>query len=158
MISEILLDKHAGAHVSASVRREDQGKVVRALGADDVLVGDDIPATPKHDVIIESVGGRTLGTALGALAAGGTCVTLGVSASSEVTFDARQFFVAGRTSLYGFYLFSELGAHPASEGLARLAALVAARELKPHISVEEPWTEVATVAQDLMARRFTGKA
>ena len=121
-------------------------------------MGDDIPATPKYDLIVESVGGRTLGTALAALERGGTCVTLGVSASAETTFDVRNFFVAGRTSLYGFYLFSELGAQPAGGGLAKLADLVAAGQLAPTISLERPWTEVGQVAQDLMARRFPGKA
>ena len=42
------------------------------------------------------MGGRTLGTALAALERGGVCVTLGVSAAAEVTFDTRQFFVTGR--------------------------------------------------------------
>ena len=41
------------------------------------------------------------------------------------------------------YLFSELGAEPASIGLRRLADLVAAGQLAPHISVERPWTEIA---------------
>jgi NADPH:quinone reductase-like Zn-dependent oxidoreductase len=154
----VQLARLAGAHVTASVRRADQVRAVRALGAHDVIVGDDIPGSPKHDVIIESVGGRTLGTALGALTAGGVCVTLGVSATSEVTFDARQFFVTGRTTLYGFYLFTEFSGQPASQGLSRLAELVAAGQLAPHISVERPWTDIASVAQDLMARRFPGKA
>jgi len=121
-------------------------------------VGDDIPATPKFDLVVESVGGRTLGTALSALERGGTCVILGVSASSEVTFDARNFFAAGRTTLYGFYLFSELGAQPAGGGLAKLADLVAAGQLAPTISLERPWAEVGQIAQDLIARRFPGKA
>ena len=154
----VQLARLAGAHVTASVRRADQVGTVRALGAHDVIVGDDIPASPKHDVVIESVGGRTLGGALGALTAGGVCVTLGVSATSEVTFDARQFFVTGRTTLYGFYLFTEFAGQPASQGLARLADLVAAGQLAPHISVERPWTDISAVAQDLMARRFPGKA
>jgi NADPH:quinone reductase len=42
--------------------------------------------------------------------------------------------------------------------LRRLAELVAAGQLSPHISLERPWTEIAQVAQDLMARRFPGKA
>ena len=94
-------------------------------------MGDDIPAAPKYDLVIESVGGRTLGTALAALERGGVCVTLGVSASAEVTFDTRAFFVTGRTTLYGFYLFTELGSEPASVGLRRLADLVAAGQLAP---------------------------
>src|SRR5207247_8558301 len=123
-------------HVTASVRRADQGRTLRQLGAHEVVVGDDIPPSPKYDLIIESVGGRTLGTALAALERGGVCVTLGVSAAAEVTFDARQFFITGRPTLYGFYIFTELASEPASAGLRRLAGLVAAGQLGPHISLE----------------------
>jgi len=154
----VQLARLAGAHVTASARRADQAPALRTLGAQEVVVGDAIPPSPKYDLIIESVGGRTLGTALGALGRGGMCITLGVSASPEVTFDAREFFIAGRTTLYGFYLFTELGSEPASVGLRRLADLVAAGQLTPHVSLERPWTEIARVAQDLMARRFPGKA
>jgi NADPH:quinone reductase len=154
----VQLARLAGAHVTGSVRRAEQSAAVRALGAHDVVVGDAIPDSPKHDLIVESVGGRTLGTALAALARGGVCVTLGVSAGSEVTFDARNFFISGRTTLYGLYLFTELGAEPASIGLRRLAALVAEGQLMPHVSVERPWAEIGKVAEDLMARRFPGKA
>jgi NADPH:quinone reductase len=154
----VQLARLAGAHVTGSARREDQVPAVRELGAHEVIVGDEVPPSPKYDLIVDSVGGRTLGTALAALQRAGTCVTLGVSASSEVTFDARQFFVAGRTTLYGLYLFTELGSEPASVGLRRLAELVAAGQLAPHISLERPWTEIAQVAQDLIARRFHGKA
>ena len=148
----------AGAHVTATVRRAEQAAAVRALGADEIVTGDEIPATAKYDLVIDSVGGRTLGTALAALERGGVCVTLGVSASAEVTFDTRQFFVTGRTTLYGFYLFTELGAEPASIGLRRLADLVAGKRLTPHISVERPWTDISQVAADLMSRKFPGKA
>jgi len=154
----VQLARLAGAHVTASARRADQVPTLRELGAHEVAVGEEIPATPKYDLVIESVGGRTLGTALRALQRGGTCVALGVSASPEVTFDAREFFVVGRTTLYGFYLFTELGNVPASVGLRRLADLVAAGQLAPHVSLERPWGEIAQVAQDLIARRFPGKA
>jgi NADPH:quinone reductase len=154
----VQLARLGGAHVTASVRRAEQGAMVRQAGAHEVVVGDEIPATPKHDLVIESVGGRTLGTALAALDRGGVCVTLGVSASAEVTFDTRTFFVSGRTTLYGFYLFVELGNEPAGEGLRRLAGLVAAGQVAPRISLERPWTDIGQVAQDLMARRFPGKA
>ena len=154
----VQLARLAGAHVTASARRADQVPTLRELGAHEVAVGEEIPATPKYDLVIESVGGRTLGTALRALQRGGTCVALGVSASPEVTFDAREFFVVGRTTLYGFYLFTELGNVPASVGLRRLADLVAAGQLAPHVSLERAWGEIAQVAQDLIARRFPGKA
>lgn len=154
----VQLARLAGAHVTACVRRADQTAAVRQLGAHEVIVGEDVPPSPKFDLVIESVGARTLGSALAALERAGVCVTLGVSASPEVTFDARQFFVAGRTTLYGFYLFTELGAVPASVGLRRLGELVAAGQLAPHISLERSWTDMAQVAQDLMDRRFPGKA
>ena len=154
----VQLARLGGAHVTASVRRADQVPTVRALGAHDVIVGDEIPRSPKHDLIIESVGGKTLGSALAALEPAGVCVTLGASASAEVTFDAREFFVGGRTTLYGFYVFTEFGNEPASVGLRRLAELVAAGQLMPHISLERPWKEIGQVAQELMARRFPGKA
>ena len=154
----VQLARLGGAHVTAGVRRDDQGALVRQAGAHEVLVGEEIPATPKYDLVIESVGGRTLGTALAALERGGVCVTLGVSASADVTFDTRTFFVGGRATLYGFYLFVELGNEPAGLGLRRLAELVAAGQIAPRISLERPWTEIGEVAQALMARRFPGKA
>jgi len=154
----VQLARLAGAHVTAGARRADQTATLRQLGAHEVVVGDEIAAAPKYDVIIESVGGKTLGSALAALERDGVCVTLGVSASSDVTFDARTFFVSGRATLYGFYLFTELGSEPASVGLRRLADLVAAGQLAPHISLERAWTDIGKVAQDLMARRFPGKA
>jgi NADPH:quinone reductase-like Zn-dependent oxidoreductase len=154
----VQLARLAGAHVTASARRADQRPALHGLGAHEVVVGDEIPPSPKYDLVIESVGGHTLGTALAALDRGGVCVTLGVSAAAEVNFDTRQFFAAGRTTLYGFYLFTELGSEPASVGLRRLADLVAAGQLAPHISLERPWGEIAQVAQDLMGRRFPGKA
>jgi NADPH:quinone reductase-like Zn-dependent oxidoreductase len=154
----VQLARLGGAHVTAAVRRADQTAAMRQLGAHDVTVGDDIPPSPKYDLVVESVGGRTLGTALAALERGGVCVTLGVSASAEVTFDTRTFFATGRTQLYGFYVFTELGNEPASVGLRRLADLVAAGQLAPHISVERPWAEIAQIAADLIARKYPGKA
>src|SRR5262249_54319725 len=153
----VQLARLGGAHVTASARRADQAPALRQLGAHEVVVGDDIPPSPKYDVILDSVGGRTLGTALAALEPGGVCAAFAGSAASAATFDVRQFFLAGRTTLHGFYLFSELGSEPAGVGLRRLAELTAAGLLAPHISLERPWTEVAAVAQDLVARRFPGK-
>lgn len=154
----VQLARLSGAHVTGQARRQDQVATVRELGAHEVIVGDEVPPSPKYDLIVDSVGGRTLGTALAALQRAGVCVTLGVSAGAEVTFDARQFFVAGKTTLYGLYLFTEFFDEPASIGLRRLADLVAAGQLAPHVSLERSWTEIAQVAQDLMARRFPGKA
>src|SRR5439155_7592890 len=60
----VQLARLAGAHVTAAARRGDQKPALRDLGAHDVVVGEEIPPSPKYDLVVESVGGRTLGTAL----------------------------------------------------------------------------------------------
>lgn len=49
-------------------------------------------------------------------------------------------------------------AHPASEGLSRLARLVADGSVTPRIEVVANWTEIGEVAARLMDRGYTGKA
>ena len=155
------LARLSGARVVASVRRPEQESLVREAGADEVVVGEELSAAGEfgpYDLILESVGAQTLSTALTLLAEGGTCVSLGSSAGSEVTFDASHFYLIGRATLYGFILFDELGVESASVGLARLARLMAAGKLKPRISVEAPWTQTADVARQLLDRQYPGKA
>jgi len=112
----------------------------------------------EPDRIIDSVGGQVLGTILGMLAPNGMCVNFGVFATSAVTFDLRSFFIAGGTSLHGFYLFQELQHESAQSGLTRLARMVEAQHLQPHIAFEESWEHLSEIAQQLMERRFAGKA
>lgn len=157
------LARLSGARVIASVRRPDQIALAEASGAETVVVGEDLSqaaaALAPYDLIIDSVGGKSLGDALSLLSEGGVCVSLGVSAGAEVTFNAATFFLTGRASLYGLILFDELKTvEPAALGLARLAGLIAAGKVTPHISVEADWTEVAEVADQLLKRRYPGKA
>jgi NADPH:quinone reductase len=150
-----------GAQVVAAIRGPSQEPFVRANGADLVAIGPDLSAARPHapfDLILESVGGASLGAALTMLAPGGTCVLFGVSESSEVHFDAGAFYRIGATTLYGLALHLEFRHEPPSVGLAHLAGLVAEGKLKPSIEVEAPWTEIARVANDLMNRRYLGKA
>jgi NADPH:quinone reductase len=111
-----------------------------------------------YDLILESVGGEVLGNVLPMLAPEGTCVSFGVSGGPEVSFDARELYLTGGAALYGFILFHEVIARPASEGLARLVKLVDEVRLKPSIEVEAPWTDVGEVASRLIERGYTGKA
>jgi NADPH:quinone reductase-like Zn-dependent oxidoreductase len=157
----IQLARLAGARVIANVRRVEQAAVVQQIGAHEVIIGDSVAAfsqSAPYDLVVDSVGGQSLASALAVLAKDGICISLGVSAADETTFDVRTFFVTGRTMLYGFILFAELEIEPAASGLTRLAALVAAGQLKPTISVEAPWAQIADVAQQLLNRTFPGKA
>jgi NADPH:quinone reductase len=157
----IQLARLSGAHVVALVRREENEDLVREAGAHEVAIGEDAESAgqfgPYH-LVLESVGGKLLGGAMGMLVPGGTCVTFGSSGAAETTFDVRSFYLTGGARLYGFIIFHEVLAHPASGGLARLAGLVAEGKLRPHVSVEASWEEVGEVAQRLLARGYTGKA
>lgn len=157
----IQLAQLSGAQVVAHIRQAGYETLVREAGAQSVVIGEDLsPASDygPYDLIVESVGGKTLGVALGLLAQDGKTVLYGVSGGSEVTFNAAQFFGTGSVSLYGLRLFDELRFESASVGLKRLLSLVEAGELHPHIDLEASWTEIADVAQQLLDRRFPGKA
>lgn len=157
----VQLARLSGAHVVALVRREENEELVREAGAHEVAVGEDAGnagAFGPYHLILESVGGKVLGDAVGMLATGGICVAFGTSGAAETSFDVRSFYLVGGARLYGFILFHEVLAHPASDGLAQLAGLVAEGQLRPHVSVEASWEKVGEVAQRLLDRGYTGKA
>jgi NADPH:quinone reductase len=155
------LARMAGAHVVGLIRLADREELVREAGAHEVVTGNDLSAARErgpYDLVLESVGGEVLAGTLAMLATGGTCVSFGVSAGAESTFDVRSFYLTGGATLYGFIIFYEILAHPASEGLARLLRLVADGTLQPRIEVETPWEEIGDVAERLVDRDYAGKA
>ena len=155
------LANQGGAIVVASVRRSEREKHARAAGAHEVVVGEDPAAAAKfgpYDLILESLGGHSLGAAMKMIAPGGMCVLYGVSASSETTFDAATFMRTGGASLYGFILFHEIPHRPAAQGLARLVEMVAGGRLHPQIELEAPFEQIAEVAAKLYNRGIAGKA
>ncbi len=158
----VQLAKDAGAIVYGHVRREELRPIVEKSCNGGVIVSPTIEAArasgPYH-LILDSLGGTTLGVALTMLRAGGTCVTFGVSEGASATFESGNFFRQGGVHLYGLLLFDELRrGNPATEGLAALLRLIAQGSLKPRIEVEASWTEIGEVAQQLLARKFSGKA
>ena len=151
------LARQSGAYVVGTARHAHNEALVREVGIDEVIVRDDISPTRAYGpyrFIIDSVGGKTLASALSLLATGGTCLTLGWSASSAV----RELIHIGRTTLYGLNMMEEINHHGASEDLAWLAQMVAKQKLKTSIEVEASWHEIGDVAQRLLQRQFTGKA
>ncbi|BCL83004.1 oxidoreductase [Ktedonobacteria bacterium brp13] len=155
------LARRSGAYVVGTARHERLEALVREAGADEVIVGEDISeagAYGPYHLIIDSVGGKTLESALSLLAIGATCVTLGWSASPEVTVDVSNFILTGRTTLYGLNMYTEFDSRARSEDLAWLAQLVARQQLRTPIEVEASWHDIGDVAQRLLQRQFTGKA
>ncbi len=160
----IQLAKLAGAKVVAHVRRDDQVEAVKQIGADAVLVGDALKgedAKPFGDyaLMLDGVGGDTLGALLGLVEEGTKIVTFGTSAGNDVMFNAQTFYNKGMTTLYGMILFDELKTvEAADKGLARISKLIGEGKLKPQISIEADWKEIADVAQQLLNRSYAGKA
>jgi NADPH2:quinone reductase len=152
----------SGAIVHGHVRNAKYRAMVAEWCGERTIVAPDLSAAapfgPFH-LILDSVGGSALGSALGMLRPDGTCVTFGVSESPKVTFDSAAFFRSGGSRLYGLMLFPELKkVEPASEGLALLAGMIARGTLRPHVEIEAPWTEIGAVARQLLDRSFMGKA
>jgi NADPH:quinone reductase-like Zn-dependent oxidoreductase len=151
----------AGARVVALIRRAAGEALVREAGADEVVIDESGAAAERHGpyhLVIDGVGGAPLTNALTMLAPEGVCVVYGATASGEASFDLGRFFRTGGTSIYGLILFHEVKHQPAGHGLARLAGMIGDGRLRPHIEVEAPWTEIGTVAQQLLDRGFAGKA
>lgn len=157
----VQIARAAGATVVAQVRSAERAEAVQALGAHNVVVGEDASGAeafgPYH-VIVDGVGGATLASAMPLLDKGGMAVCYGVTGGAQMTFDLSRFYYIGAASLYGFIIFHEVAAQPAGIGLTRLVAQVAAGTLKPTISVEADWSEVGTIAQQLLDRGYVGKA
>jgi NADPH:quinone reductase len=154
------LAKLSGAHVVGLVRHREKEGFVRGAGADQVAVGED--ATPAAEfgpyrLVVEAVGGKVLSQVLGMLGPDGVCVSIGVIGGMDISLDLRAMR-APRSSLYKMLVFTEVSREPASIGLGRLAQMVAEGRVKPHIEVEESWSRIGQVAEDLLQRRISGKA
>jgi NADPH2:quinone reductase len=158
-IFAIQLAAAAGAIVTAAIRNPAQEVLVKRLGAANAAIGDIEAARAfgPFNLVLESIGGQVLGSALSMLAPGATCVLFGASESSVTTFDAKSYRIGG-TSLYGLFLGYELQSSPPAADLAALAGRIGDGVLDPMIEAQDDWSRVAQIADDLMARRFSGKA
>jgi NADPH:quinone reductase-like Zn-dependent oxidoreductase len=146
----------AGAHVTALARRT-EGLV--ELGADEVVT-ELLPEGPAFEVIVDAVGGSTLGAAIQRVAPAGTVISFASTTDEPVSFPTRALFArAPGAQLYGLYVFTEVARRGSgSSDLRRLAELVAAGKLDPLIDLAVAWTEAGTAIEALLDRRVSGKA
>jgi NADPH:quinone reductase len=153
----VQIASHSGATVTAIVGSETRGAGLRELGANDISIG--VPDDGEYDIVLESVGGASLATALRLVAPGGSIVSFGCSSGEETRFNAPSFFHNHGARLCGFRLVPELE-HTGSavHDLVNLADQLATGHLVSHVDVELGWTEAATAFDALLERRIPGKA
>ena len=143
------------AHVTALVRDEKAADALTALGADAVVT----ELEGEFDIVVEGVGGATLGIALAHVAPDGHVVSF-ASTETETTFQTRDFFGrAPGATLHGLLVFPELrrSANRGTALLTTLAGLVASGKLDCSIEREASWREAGEQVQALLDRAVTGK-
>jgi len=150
-----------GANVSAQIRQSEHRGFIERLGDFPVVVtatGREFELEASYRLIIDGVSGPILANAISALAPDGVCVCYGVTDAPEIPVDIGQFMRIGLARILGFHLYAKSESSPPSDNLPRLLALVGEGRLNCVIEREASWSEVGRVAQDLIDRRFLGKA
>lgn len=155
----VQLAARGGAHVTGVVGSRERGEELEALGAEEVVVGLEAEG-PGFDVVLESVGGATLGAAIARIAPAGTIVSFGNTSGEETTVSASALYgQAPGARVYGLFVFDEVAREQSGpRDLATLAALVARGELDPQIDLEASWHDAAEAVEALLERRLRGKA
>jgi NADPH:quinone reductase-like Zn-dependent oxidoreductase len=143
----------AGAHVTA-VAGARHAERLRALGAREV-VADVADAPEGQHLVLESVGGASLGAALEKAAHQGLVVLFGNSSRERTEVEFSSF--AGREVRVQTY-FSYRHEHEAGDNLRLLLDLLSAGRLEVDIGFEESWSRVNDALDGLKERRFAGKA
>ena len=155
----VQLAARAGAEVTGVVGSAERAAGLERLGADAVVTRLE-DAGAEFDLVLESVGGTSLATALTRVASGtGTVVSFGNSSGEPTTFNASEFYNRSGARLVAFVLFPDLERRPsAARDLAYLASLVEAGELHPEIAGELSWRDPGAALTSLMKRQVRGKA
>ena len=144
-----------GANVTALVSSGSaRAAGLRELGADD-LVLDVAQLRGRFDLILESVGGDTLGRLVTMVDPQGTLVMFGNSSNQGTTFNVRDIYLDASIRLQGFELF--FGGDPFGRDLADLVRLVAARKLDPQRVGDLPWDQMPAALERLRNRDIAGK-
>ena len=144
-----------GAEVTALVsNRSARAEGLRELGADDV-VSDIDELRGRFDLILESVGGETLGRLVTRVDPQGTLIMFGNSSDRPTTFNVRDVYNDALVRLQGFELF--FGGDPFGRDLEYLTSLVADGKLDSQLVGEMPWEEIIEAMDRLRSRAAPGK-
>lgn len=140
--------------VAASAARSDG---LESLGAD-LVVNEIGQAEGPFDLILESVGGPSLETAIRLVSPGGTVVIFGNSSNEAAPVSFGDFRGHAGARIEAFFVY-ESGEPPSfDEDLQLLADMVASGALHPQVGLAVPWTEANAAFAALADRKVNGKA
>lgn len=148
------LAARGSAWVTGVVGSPERGEGLADLGADEAVTDID-DADGPFDLILESVGGRSLERATELVAHSGTVVIFGSSSGESGHIGFRDF--SQRPARLQMFFVYESGL-PFGPDLQRLADLVAADRLHPQVGLEVGWEEAEVAFRALAERRVRGKA
>lgn len=151
----IQLAASAGARVTAVGTRE-AASHLRELGATDV-VENTADAPGLYELILESIGGKSLKGAIEHVAPGGNIVVYGNTSGEPTPFSFMDFWNAQNARIHALFHFTAEPPTAIGRDLTVLAELLGAGRLRPNIGGEHDWSELAKVIEALKRDRFRGK-
>jgi NADPH2:quinone reductase len=144
-----------GAKVTAVTASADRASRLAELGAATIV--HDVAATSgPFDLVLESVGGKTFGTALTKLAAGGTVLWYGQAGLEPPVLDFFALVPVTPVTIRHFPHW--VSTTTDGQDLGTLVMLVRNGRLHPEIGRVEDWTKTPEVLTDLDQRRIRGNA
>ena len=166
-IAAIQLAKRAGARVLATASSDEKLERLRPLGLDEGInyVRSDFVAAARRitegrgvDVIVDSVGGKTLQGSINALAYRGRCVTVGDAGRSAVQSLDVSNMRPNNQMLCGYFLGAELFLSRRAYGLiSALLQRVTSGDLEVVIDRTFPLSEAAAAHAYIESREAFGR-
>jgi len=146
----------SGARVTAVARDADRGAALRGIGATEVVPAlEELPGS--FDLILESVGGTSLSSAMKLVGPDGALVFFGNSSQQPSSMSFADFGGHPRARLLPFHVY-ETGPATFGADLAFMASLIEQGRLKPQIGYQGNWRQLDAALAGLRDRRFGGKA
>jgi NADPH2:quinone reductase len=151
-------------HAISSTTNHAKAEQAKALGFNEIIdtslekLGDGVRRVTDGrgaDIVIDGIGGEVLTEALGALASGGSLITLGYSASRKTTIDVTNLIVP-QTSIRGFNMFSQPQAAVA-DAWSSTVSLLQSGAIKPIVAKTFPLAEAADALRYLIEGRPFGR-
>jgi NADPH:quinone reductase len=164
-LAAVQVARALGARVIAAAGGADKGELARVHGAETAIDysragwSDQVKAaTGGHgaDVIIDPVGGGVTGEALRTLAWEGRLLLVGFSSGEIPAIPANRLLLR-RASAIGVYWNHDRDAAMLERVSRRLADLLQAGAIKPHIGASYPFAQLPAALAALAERRTTGK-